>query len=79
MAEWFGEAPSNPKSCDLTADPEHCAIFHAGDDRLLEGRLVLDDTDQETASTAHRRDCVPYSEWVNAWNTLRAELRWRPW
>ncbi|MFM1917214.1 MAG: hypothetical protein RJB01_729, partial [Actinomycetota bacterium] len=30
-AEWFGEAPANSKACDLTADPEHCDKFHAGD------------------------------------------------
>ena len=30
VAEWFGEAPSNAKSCDMTAVPEHCDIFHAG-------------------------------------------------
>ena len=29
VAEWFGEAPSNAKSCALTADTEHCATFHA--------------------------------------------------
>ncbi len=25
VAEWFGEAPANAKSCDLTADKDHCA------------------------------------------------------
>ena len=51
VAEWFGEAPSNAKSCDLTADPEHCDTFHAEDDRVLGGRLVLDDADRGRAST----------------------------
>ena len=27
VAEWFGEAPSNSKSCALTADKNHCATF----------------------------------------------------
>ncbi len=36
VAEWFGEAPSNAKSCDMTAVPEHCDNFHAGDDEYWE-------------------------------------------
>ena len=51
VAEWFGEAPRNRESCALTANPDHCAIFHADDDRLLGGRLVLDDADRRRAST----------------------------
>ena len=31
VAEWFGEAPANAKSCELTADKDHCATFHAGE------------------------------------------------
>jgi putative spermidine/putrescine transport system substrate-binding protein len=71
VAEWFGEAPSNAKSCALTADEDHCATFHAEETdywtdvwywttpttKCLDGRDV---------------DCVPYTEWVNAWNELRA-------
>ena len=29
VAEWWGEAPSNRESCGLTANPDHCAIYHA--------------------------------------------------
>src|SRR3954451_6417655 len=31
VAEWFGEAPSNPKACAMTAAKNHCAIYHAND------------------------------------------------
>jgi len=71
VAEWFGEAPSNAKSCGLTADANHCATYHAADTaywvdvyywstpsrKCLDGRTV---------------ECVPYTEWVNAWNKLRS-------
>ena len=71
VAEWFGEAPSNAKSCGLTADTNHCATYHAADTaywvdvyywstpsrKCLDGRTV---------------ECVPYTEWVNAWNKLRS-------
>ena len=32
VAEFFGEAPSNPKSCELTKDTDHCTKFHAEDE-----------------------------------------------
>ncbi len=32
VAEWFGEAPANEKSCALTADKDHCATFHAAEE-----------------------------------------------
>ena len=31
VAEWFGEAPANVKSCADTADKAHCDTFHAED------------------------------------------------
>ena len=36
VAEWFGEAPANPKACDLTKDTEHCETYHAGDEAYAE-------------------------------------------
>ena len=42
VAEWFGEAPSNAKACDLTTDPDHCTNIHANDERVLEEHLLLD-------------------------------------
>ena len=29
IAEYFGEAPANQKSCELTKNKDHCAEFHA--------------------------------------------------
>ena len=71
VAEWFGEAPSNAKSCDLTADPEHCATFHAGETEYWEDVWYW--TTPEETCLDGRTDvtCVPYTEWVNAWNALR--------
>ena len=36
MAEWFGEAPANAKSCAMTADKDHCDIFHADDEAYFD-------------------------------------------
>ncbi len=52
VAEWFGEAPANRESCALTANPDHCEIFHADETEYWERRLVLDDGHRGRASTA---------------------------
>lgn len=71
VAEWFGEAPSNTKSCDLTADANHCATYHASDSGYWSDVWYWT---TPTAACLDGRDaaCVPYTEWVNAWNKLRA-------
>ncbi len=71
VAEWFGEAPSNPKSCDLTADPNHCDIFHAGDTAYWEDVWYWT-TPTAKCLDGSGDDCVPFSKWVEAWNALRA-------
>ncbi len=55
IAEWFGEAPGNSKSCALTADPNHCDDLPRRGRRVLAGRLVLADADRGLRRRAHRR------------------------
>ena len=71
VAEWFGEAPSNSKSCALTADPNHCATFHADDEDYF-SKVYYWTTPTKECLDGRDVECVPYSEWVNAWNKLRA-------
>jgi len=72
VSEWFGEAPSNAKACALTADPNHCATFHADDESYFANVWYW--TTPTSACLDGRKDveCVPFTEWVNAWNELRA-------
>ncbi len=42
VAEYFGEAPSNAKACDLTTDQNHCDDLPRGRRGLLEQRLLLE-------------------------------------
>jgi putative spermidine/putrescine transport system substrate-binding protein len=72
VAEWFGEAPANTASCDLTADPDHCSTYHAGETEYWQDVWYW--TTPEEACLDGRTDvqCVPYTEWVNAWNGLRS-------
>ena len=42
VAEWFGEAPANKKSCALTAVKNHCEIFHADDEEFFDCHMGRD-------------------------------------
>jgi len=72
VAVWFGEAPSNAKSCELDGMAEHCTTFHAAEDDYWKDVWYW--TTATEACLDGRTDvkCVPYTEWVNAWNTLRS-------
>jgi len=70
VAEWFGEAPSNANSCDLTADKAHCETYHADDAPYWENVWYW------TTPTADCGDdrgqvCKDYSEWTQAWTEIK--------
>jgi len=71
VAEWFGEAPSNAKSCDLTADKNHCATFHANDDAYWSDVYYWNTPTEACLDGRTDAKCVPYAEWVKAWSSLR--------
>jgi len=72
VAEYFGEAPANAKSCSLTVDKNLCTTFHAQDTAFWK------DVWYWTTPTANCLDgrtdtkCVAYDDWVKAWSQLRA-------
>jgi putative spermidine/putrescine transport system substrate-binding protein len=70
VAEWFGEAPSNEKSCDLTADPKHCEIYHADDEEFFDQiefwRTPVSDCGDDRGDV-----CKTYDEWVQGWNEVK--------
>jgi putative spermidine/putrescine transport system substrate-binding protein len=73
IAEYFGEAPGNSKSCALASNPDHCDIFHAEDTAYWE------DVWYWTTPTAKCLDgrtdvtCKDFAAWVEAWTGIRAE------
>jgi len=71
-AEWFGEAPANSKACALTANKDHCKLFHAEETDYW-SNVYYWKTPTETCLDG-RTDvkCVPYSEWVKAWSSFRS-------
>jgi putative spermidine/putrescine transport system substrate-binding protein len=68
VAEWFGEAPANPKACALL-DPSHCEIFHANDeayfDKVYEWQTPIKDCGDDRGTV-----CKDYSEWSRAWTEI---------
>ena len=72
VAVWFGEAPSNAVSCTLEGMAEHCATFHAEDEDYWTDVWYWTTATEECLDGRTDATCVPYTEWVNAWNTLRS-------
>ena len=71
VAEWFGEAPSNAKSCALTSEG-HCELFHAESEEYWEDVWYWTTATEECLDGRTDVTCVPHSEWVTAWAELRA-------
>jgi putative spermidine/putrescine transport system substrate-binding protein len=70
VAEWFGEAPSNPKSCAETAVKNHCEIFHANDEAYFK-RVSFWTTPTKQCGDERGAVCKDYSEWVAAWTDVK--------
>ena len=72
IAEYFGEAPGNSKSCALATNPDHCDIFHAEDTEYWK------DVWYWTTPTAKCLDgrtdvtCKDFAAWVEAWTGIRS-------
>jgi putative spermidine/putrescine transport system substrate-binding protein len=69
VAEWFGEAPANEKSCDLTADKNHCDIYHAEDEAYWENVYFW--TTPVSDCGDGNDDCKTYDEWVQGWTEVK--------
>ena len=70
VAEWFGEAPSNEKSCDLTADPKHCETYHADDEEYFD-QVWYWTTPVADCGDDRGEVCKTYDEWVQGWNEVK--------
>ena len=70
VAEWFGEAPSNAKSCAETADKNLCKIFHA-DDQAYFDKVSYWTTPRTQCGDDRGSVCKDYSAWVQAWTEIK--------
>ena len=68
--EYFGEAPANEKSCGLTENPDHCEIFHAGDEEFFD-QIEYWNTPTKDCGDDRGEVCKTYDEWVQAWTEIK--------
>jgi putative spermidine/putrescine transport system substrate-binding protein len=70
VAEWFGEAPAQSKSCDFTADKNFCQKYHAADpdfwNRVYYWQTPLADCGDDRGDA-----CKDYNDWVSAWTEIK--------
>jgi putative spermidine/putrescine transport system substrate-binding protein len=71
IAEWFGEAPGNSKSCALTADPEHCTIFHADDPDFWKDVWYWQTPTEDCVDGRTDVKCKGFDEWIKAWTEIK--------
>jgi putative spermidine/putrescine transport system substrate-binding protein len=70
VAERLGEAPSNEKSCQITADKDHCDTFHAADERYFD-QVRYWTTPKKDCGDDRGDVCKEYSEWVQGWAEVK--------
>ena len=70
-AEWFGEAPANSKACALTANPDHCTLYHAEETDYWSDVYYWKTPTEACLDGRTDVKCIPYSEWVKAWSSFR--------
>ena len=70
VAVYFGEAPSNSKACTYAnaASPGFCEAYHADDPSYWKNIYYWSTPTTDCGNG--QSDCVPYSDWVTAWNQI---------
>ncbi|MFI0404564.1 ABC transporter substrate-binding protein [Actinomadura sp. 3N508] len=69
VAQWFGEAPANPKACRFTAKG-FCSTFRVGDQNFY-NRLAFWRTPTKNCGDDRGDACVDYSRWIEAWTQIK--------
>jgi len=71
IAEYFGEAPGNSKSCALTTDPNHCTIFHANDDAFWKDVYNWQTPTEDCVDGRTDVKCKGFDDWIKAWTEIK--------
>jgi putative spermidine/putrescine transport system substrate-binding protein len=71
VAEYFGEAPANPKACALvTDDATFCDTFKATDESFAK-TISFWATPRKECLNGKGNDCVPFVDWIKAWTEIK--------
>ena len=71
VAEWFGEAPGNSKSCALATNPDHCKIFHADDEAFWKDVWYWQTPEAKCVDGRTNATCKDFDAWVKAWTEIK--------
>jgi putative spermidine/putrescine transport system substrate-binding protein len=71
VAEWFGEAPANAKSCALTENKDHCKIFHADDEAYFDQVWYWNTPIAQCLDGRTDATCKDYGDWTTAWQEIK--------
>ena len=69
VAQWFGEAPANPKACSY-AVKGFCGQFHVNDVNFYK-RLAFWKTPVTDCGDSRGATCVDYSKWTQLWTQIK--------
>ncbi|PXY32533.1 ABC transporter substrate-binding protein [Prauserella muralis] len=71
VAEYFGEAPANPKACELTSDAKHCDNYHAGDAEYASRIWYWTTPIEQCVDGRTDVKCTDYGQWTRAWTEIK--------
>ena len=71
IAEYFGEAPANSKSCALASNPDHCAIFHAEETDYWKDVWYWTTPTESCLDGRSGVKCTDFADWVRAWTDVK--------
>ncbi|MFF9455391.1 ABC transporter substrate-binding protein [Streptomyces flaveolus] len=71
VAEYFGEAPANSRSCELTSDKNFCTTYHAADEAYWKDTAFWNTPIEQCLDGRTDVRCVPYAKWVQAWTEIK--------
>ena len=72
IAEYFGEAPGNSKSCELASNPEHCDIFHAAETDYWKNVWYWTTPTAKCLDGRTDVTCKDFAAWVAGWTDVRS-------
>jgi len=70
VSEYFGEAPANPKACDI-ASPGHCESFNAGDEEFADQLWYWTTPIEQCLDGREDVKCTDYGDWTQAWTEVK--------
>jgi len=79
VAEYFGEAPANPKACDILdkpggygsySIPNFCEAYHVTDLNFYD-KIAFWKTPSANCGDSRGQTCVPYDQWLQAWTDVK--------